>query len=123
VLDFGAQCRYFPLMVGNTFEAIATPLIRDTDGVVRVGGTRVPLESVVLAFGNGSTAEEIAQQFPSLALADVYTAISFILNNPETVEKYCRSRQSERDSVKSSSEARFEPSGIRERLLNRRSQG
>lgn len=110
-------------MVGSTFEAIKPPLIREADGVVRVGGTRVPLESVAVAFGNGSTAEEIAQQFPSLALADVYTAISFILNNPETVETYCRSRKAERDSVKSSSESRLDPSGIRERLLNRRNQG
>ena len=49
----------------------APPLQLDPDGVVRVGGTRVTLDSMVNAFRNGANAEEIVQQFPSLALADV----------------------------------------------------
>ena len=36
------------------------PLIEHTDGVIRVGGTRVTLETVVEAFNEGATAEEIA---------------------------------------------------------------
>lgn len=110
-------------MVNSAFEAISPPLKRDADGVIRVGGTRVPLDTVATAFNNGSTAEEIAQQFPSLLLADVYTAISYILNNTDEVEAYCQKRQATRASTQSSSESRFEPSGIRERLLKRRNQG
>ena len=47
------------------------PLSSDTHGVVRVGRTRVTLETVVSAFGRGATAEEIVQQYLSLNLADV----------------------------------------------------
>ena len=36
------------------------PLSLDGDGVARIGGTRVTLETVVDAFNRGATAEEIA---------------------------------------------------------------
>ncbi len=48
-----------------------TPLQTDTNGVVRVGGTRVTLDTVVYAFEEGTTAEEIVQQYPSLQLGNV----------------------------------------------------
>lgn len=51
----------------------------DADGVARIGGTRVTLDSVVYAFQQGATAEEIAQQYPALKLADVYGAITYYL--------------------------------------------
>ena len=35
------------------------PLETDADGVVRVGGTRVTLDTIVAAFTKGATAEEI----------------------------------------------------------------
>jgi len=40
------------------------PLKVDSDGVVRVGGTRVTLDTIVTAFNNGATAEEIVHQYP-----------------------------------------------------------
>lgn len=58
----------------NTFQFITTIQLtwrfpKDADGVVRVAGTRVTLDTVVAAFEEGATAEEIAQQYPSLAFA------------------------------------------------------
>ena len=47
------------------------PIETDEDGVIRVGNTRVTLETLVSAFNHGSTAEEIVYQFPVLNLADV----------------------------------------------------
>lgn len=47
------------------------PLYADEDGVVRVGGTRVTLDSVVAAFRLGETAEGIVESYPALCLADV----------------------------------------------------
>ena len=52
------------------------PVAVDADGVARVGGTRVTLDTLVAAFEQGATAEEIAQQYPSLGLADVYSVTS-----------------------------------------------
>lgn len=52
------------------------PIQTDADGVIRVGGTRVTLDTVIAAFDAGATAEEIAQQYPSVALADIYLVIA-----------------------------------------------
>ncbi len=51
------------------------PLTVDDDGVIRAGRTRVTLDTVIAAFLEGATAEEIARQYPSLDLADVYSVI------------------------------------------------
>ena len=42
------------------------PLTVDAHGVLRVGNTRVTLDTVLAAFADGATAEEIVQQYPSL---------------------------------------------------------
>jgi uncharacterized protein (DUF433 family) len=47
------------------------PLETDADGVVRVRRTRVTLDTIVPAFTEGATAEEIVQQYPSISLADI----------------------------------------------------
>jgi Protein of unknown function (DUF433) len=39
------------------------PLETDSDGVIRVSQTRVTLDTIVTAFKEGATAEEIAQQY------------------------------------------------------------
>jgi hypothetical protein len=44
-----------------------TPLTVDANGVLRVGNTRATLDTVLAAFADGATAEEIVQQYPSLA--------------------------------------------------------
>ncbi|MEW5830264.1 MAG: DUF433 domain-containing protein, partial [Chloroflexota bacterium] len=48
-------------------ETQPLPLAVDIDGVVRISGTRVTLDTVIYAFLDGATAEEIAQQYPSLS--------------------------------------------------------
>jgi uncharacterized protein (DUF433 family) len=48
----------------------------DADGAVRVAGTRVTLDTIVAAFDAGATAEEIAQHYSSISLADVYSVIA-----------------------------------------------
>lgn len=60
-------------------ESPPVPLNIDMDGVIRVGNTRVTLDTVVAAFKEGATAEEIVWQYPSLSLADVYAVIGYYL--------------------------------------------
>jgi len=69
-------------------QPIALQSAMNADGVMRVGGTRVTLDTVVRAFLRGAAAEEIAQQYPSLSLTDVYAAISYYLQHRAAVEKY-----------------------------------
>jgi len=103
-------------------HADIVPINPDADGAVRVGGTRVTLDSVVYSFNQGATAEEIAQQYPALTLADVYGAITYYLHFRDEVDAYLARRQQETIQVQQQNEARFNPTGIRERLLARKPQ-
>ena len=98
------------------------PLAVDNDGVMRVGGTRVTLATIVTAFHEGATAETIVQQYPSLTLADVYGVIGYYLRHQVDVDAYLVEQQEEADRVRQQNEARFNPVGVRERLLARRAQ-
>ncbi len=97
----------------------ALPLIADADGVVRVGGTRVTLDTLVAAFRQGATAEGIAEQYSSLALADVYTTLGYYLRHREEVDAYLHRRRQEAAQVRYENETRFNPVGVRDRLLAR----
>lgn len=98
------------------------PLEMDDHGVIKVGKTRVTLDTVVAAFEEGATAEEIVQQYPTLLLADVYSVIGYYLRRREEVDTYLRLREQKAEQVRRENEARFSPVGIRERLLARRKQ-
>jgi uncharacterized protein (DUF433 family) len=66
----------------------------DVHGAMRVGTTRVMLDSVVAAFQQGHSPETIQQQYPSLSLEEVYGAVAYYLANQEEVDRYLN-RQSE----------------------------
>ncbi|MGH7966192.1 MAG: DUF433 domain-containing protein [Candidatus Binatia bacterium] len=102
-----------------SIETVPVPLAVDADGVARVGGTRVTLDTVVAAFHEGATAEEIVHQYPSLQLADVYAVIGYYLQQRPAVESYLRRRRRQAGDVRRQNEARFDPHGVRDRLLAR----
>lgn len=96
-----------------------TPLKLNADGVVLVENTRVTLDTVVAAFLEGATAEEIVEQYPSLQLADVYSVISYYLRRKNEVDDYLKIRQDRAMQVRQENERRFNPIGIRDRLMAR----
>ena len=102
----------------ETTPSIVVPLANQ-DGVVRVAGTRVSLESVLIAFNQGSTAEEIVQQYSSLPLADVYAVIAYYLRNRAELDSYLSEQTTRREQVERDLEARYDLREIRERLLAR----
>lgn len=108
--------------MGQPLTIDPLPVHMDEEGVLRVGGTRVTLDLVVLAYQEGSTAEEIARQYTSLGLADVYGAISYYLRHRAEVGLYLEKREREAEEIQHRIETRFNPQGIRERLLARRAQ-
>jgi hypothetical protein len=56
------ECDLRKLLTTAIAELI--PLHVDANGVIRVSGTHVPLDTLVSAFSEGATAEEITQQYP-----------------------------------------------------------
>lgn len=103
-----------------SFATEVIPLQAGADGVVRVGKTRVTLDTVLAAFSDGATAEEIVQQYPSLNLADVYQVIGYYLRRPSEVEEYLQQRKAQAEAVRKQNESRFDPQGVRDRLVARR---
>src|SRR5258705_12418466 len=93
------------------------PLETDTDGVIHVGKTRVTLDTIVQAFKDGATAEEIAQQYPSVDLADIYYVIGYYLRQRSKVEAYLSQRRQEAEQIREKNELSFDPNGVRDRLL------
>jgi uncharacterized protein (DUF433 family) len=96
------------------------PLVSGADGVIRVAGTRVTLDTVAFAFERGATAEEIVQQYPALPLADVYSVLGYLLRHQTEVAAYLATRSQRRETVRKQNERQFAPQGIRARLLARR---
>ena len=96
------------------------PLTVDPNGVIRVAETRVTLDSVVLAFLDGATAEEIAQQYPTIDLADVYAVIGYYLKKQPEIEAYLKQRQKVAEKIRKKNESRFPSQNIRARLLARK---
>ena len=106
------------MVLAPTTEVI--PLTVDANGVLRVGNTRVTLDTMLAAFADGATVEEIVQQYPSLHLADVYSVIGYYLRHTAAVDVYLQQRHKQRETVRQQNEGRFDPHGVRERLLARR---
>jgi uncharacterized protein (DUF433 family) len=100
-------------------ENAPLPLEMNIDGVVLVGKTRVTLDTVINTFIQGTTAEEIVYRYPSLKLADVYAVIAFYLNYQQEVETYLHQRQQQAQVIRKMNEAKFDPQGLRDRLLAR----
>ena len=78
---------------------MTVPLTTTEFGTIRVGRSRVSLDSVVYHYEQGATAERIAESFPSLDLGDIYAAIAYYLANRESVEEYSRRQEAEADAL------------------------
>ena len=104
------------------FAAQAVPLAADRDGVVRVAGTRVTLDTVVGAFNDGATAEQIALRYDALALPDVYASIAYYLKNKSEVDAYLAQRGQRAALARREMASLYDMSAVRERLLARQAQ-
>ena len=105
-----------------SFDDTSIPLKLDTSGAVRVGGTRVTLDTVVMAFEEGATAEEIMQQYPSLRLADIYSVIGYYLQRREEVEEYICEREKRGEEIMKRYGTPVDLQELRNRLARRHSQ-
>jgi uncharacterized protein (DUF433 family) len=109
------------MIMMNTPAVMDTvPMAMDADGVIRIAHTRVTLDTLIEAFQDGATAEEIAQQYSAVSLADIYSLIGDYLHRRPEIEVYLARRRRGAEQVRQENEVRFNPAGIRARLLARR---
>ena len=62
--------------------------ITRVEGVYRVGGTRVSLDSLVYLFREGMSAEGMVESYPALTLEQVHGALAFYLENQKEIDAY-----------------------------------
>jgi uncharacterized protein (DUF433 family) len=96
------------------------PLRVDEQGAVRVGKTRVTLDTLISAFKGGAAPETIVRQFDTLQLPDVYAAIAYYLTHRDEVEAYLAEGEKLGEEIRRQWESRWPQQGLRERLLARR---
>jgi uncharacterized protein (DUF433 family) len=90
----------------------------DENGVLRVGASRVMLDSVVAAFVQGHSPETVHQQYPALTLDEVYGSIAHYLLHREEVDAYLRRQNEIWETLRARSEER--PNAVVERLRSLR---
>ena len=106
-------------MATMEFEATPVPLRMTDNGIIMVGRTRVPIDTVLHAFCRGETPEEIVQSYTTLKLADVYAVIGYYLHHRPELDAYLARRDEKRAARYREIEANFDQVGFRERLLAR----
>jgi uncharacterized protein (DUF433 family) len=81
---------------------IGTLLVRSPDvcgGRLRINGTRVTVNQLVVWYKQGYTPEEITDQYPHLTLAQVYTALAYYHANREEIEVELAAEKIEADRL------------------------
>ena len=58
--------------------------------VVRVRGTRISLDNIVARYRRGWTPQMIAESYPGVGLANVFSVIAYYLNHQKAVHAYLR---------------------------------
>jgi len=89
------------------------------DGSIRIGNSRVPLDSIVHECTSGSTAEQIQDDFPTLSLREIYGAIFYYLEHEDQVEEYLQRRDQEAARIRAEIEDRPRADALRRRLRER----
>jgi uncharacterized protein (DUF433 family) len=69
-----------------TATAVLTSSPDVCGGRLRIDGTRITVNQIVTLYKRGYSAEEIADQYPHVTLAQVYTALAYYHNNRAEVE-------------------------------------
>jgi len=78
---------------------VPLPLKRWDDGSIRVGGTRLTLDSVVTAFTKREyTAEQIAERFGPIPVEVIYATLAFYLANRDLIDAYVERRESDAEA-------------------------
>jgi uncharacterized protein (DUF433 family) len=97
------------------------PLRFDDHKVIRIAASRVTLDTIVAAFDRGESPEQIAQNYPALSLSDVYRAIGYYLEHKSQLDEHLSATAKLTSDIRQEVESRHNPTGIRARLLARKS--
>jgi uncharacterized protein (DUF433 family) len=84
----------------STPVVIDVPLRTDEHGVIRVGKTRVTLQTVIAAHLQDQTPQQIVEDFDVLKLEEVFAVITYYLTHKDEVDEYIRQQQLESEKIR-----------------------
>lgn len=108
--------------MGMEIVADPVPMAMDKNGIVRIAGTRVTLDTIVGAYNRGDTPEEIFEGFPTISMADIHAVIAYYLHHQEDVDSYLAENDRRADEARALYEAKFGKQPTRAELEARRVQ-
>jgi uncharacterized protein (DUF433 family) len=108
------------MTLAETLAPQRPPIQQDEDGIMRIGGTRVTLDTIVYAYDNGASAEEIAMAYDAVSLAHVHAVISYYLQNRPQILEYLEQGKRAQEEVRRQFPPRETWQVVRQRLLARR---
>jgi uncharacterized protein (DUF433 family) len=88
---------------------LTIPLRTDAHGAIRLGGTRVTLDTIIARYHQEDTPEAIHEGFPTITLSDIYAVIAYYLANRDEVDAYLERRREEGERIRQEVEADYSP--------------
>jgi len=101
------------------FKVSAPPFRWDESGGIRIGQSRVTLDSILAAYHSGFTPEEIAFQYSVLHLEEIYSAIAYYLNHRQEIDNYLDQRRQKAQQQRSGLIQQYNLVNLRQRLSDR----
>jgi uncharacterized protein (DUF433 family) len=103
--------------MGLSIVDMPVPLREEPAGTYRIGTSRVTLDVMMSAYKNGSTPEQIVEDFDSLKLSDVYHVIAYYHQNKEAVEAYLEEGERQAEMWQKKIEKEYPNTVLREKLV------
>jgi uncharacterized protein (DUF433 family) len=101
------------------FKVSAPPFRWDKAGGIRIGQSRVTLDSLLAAYHNGFTPEEIAFQYSVLKLEEIYAAIAYYLTHRQEIDNYLEQRRRLAQQQRDQFTQQYNLTNLRQRLRDR----
>ncbi len=80
-------------------NTLTLPFHQIPDGTIRIGDTRVSLETIIDSYLLGQRPEEIHSGFPFIDLADIHAIIAYYLKNREAVDRYLAEQEADSQRI------------------------
>jgi uncharacterized protein (DUF433 family) len=91
----------------------------DETGTIRVADTRITLDIVIGAYKLGDTPQEIAEAYPPLELAVIYSVIAYYLHHQIELDAYLEEGEREAEKHRQHFESDPRNKAFREKILAR----
>jgi uncharacterized protein (DUF433 family) len=101
------------------FQVSAPPFRWDEAGGIRIGHSRVTLDSLLASYHHGSTPEEIAVQYSVLSLEEIYAALAYYLNHRSEIDRYLEQRHQKAQQRREQFTQQHNLANLRQRLSAR----